>query len=87
MSGLSPTLVQRFIETLCASLDDAVADGILLSGGLDTSTIAAYASRRRPPLAVTVCVPPGESIDRPHQETLASKLGCDPNVFPSPDAQ
>ena len=86
MAGLSAPLVQRFIETLRTCLDDAAADGILLSGGLDTSTIAAYAAQRRPPLAVTVCVPPGESIDRAHQETLASKLGCDPSAFPSPDA-
>jgi len=86
MSGLSSALVQGFTETLRASLDDAAADGILLSGGLDTSTIAAYAARRHPPSAVTVCVPAGESLDRSHQETLASKLGCDPNAFPSPDA-
>ena len=49
MSGLSSALVQGFTETLRASLDDAAADGILLSGGLDTSTIAAYAAQRRPP--------------------------------------
>ncbi len=86
MSGLASSLVQRFIDTLGASLDMVSADGILLSGGLDTSTIAAYAAQRRLPLAVTVCVPPGESIDRAHQETLASKLRCDPHAFPSPDA-
>src|SRR4029077_19769887 len=76
----------EFIETLRASLDGAATDGILLSGGLDTSAIAAYAAQRPPPLAVTVCVSSGEPIDSAYQETLASKLGCDPSAFPAPDA-
>lgn len=86
MSDLSVSLVQRFIETLRSSIEEAAADGILLSGGLDTSTIAAYATERRPPAAVTICVPAHEPVDAAHRQTLASKLGIDVATFPAPDA-
>jgi asparagine synthase (glutamine-hydrolysing) len=86
MSDLPPHLVQRFAETLRASLDEAAADGILLSGGLDTSTIAAYAVQAGALSAVTVCVPSDEPVDAAHRQMLASKLGCEAAAFPSPDA-
>ncbi len=83
---LRSQLVERFSEALRASVRNAEADGILLSGGLDTSTIAAYASQARAPFAVTVCVRSDEPVDAAHRQTLVSKLGCDAEAFPSPDA-
>jgi asparagine synthase (glutamine-hydrolysing) len=86
MSDLPPQLIDRFTQALRASIEEAGADGILLSGGLDTSTIAAYATQVRALSAVTVCVPSNQPIDAAHKQTLASKLGCDAGAFPSPDA-
>ena len=87
MPDLSPELVERFAGTLRASIDAANADAILLSGGLDTSTIAAFAAQRGTTLkAVTVCVRSDAPIDPAHRDLLAGKLGCDPAAFPAPDA-
>jgi asparagine synthase (glutamine-hydrolysing) len=86
MDDLSPDLVERFASTLRASIDSANADAILLSGGLDTSTIAAFAAQKGILRAVTVCVRSDEPIDHAHRDLLAGKLGCDPSIFPSPDA-
>lgn len=86
MPDLSPDLIERFADVLRASIDAANADAILLSGGLDTSTIAAFAAQKGTLQAVTVCVRPEEPVDQAHRDLLVGKLGCDPAVFPAPDA-
>jgi hypothetical protein len=52
----SPEIVERFSAALRARIAVAGCDGILLSGGLDTSTIAALAHAHGSLRAVTVCV-------------------------------
>lgn len=79
--------VQQLRAVLEASLTTAQADGILLSGGLDTSAIAALAPRGPSFTAVTVCVRQDEPVDEAHRSALAAKLGCDPAMFPCPDAR
>jgi|HubBroStandDraft_1064217.scaffolds.fasta_scaffold03277_3 asparagine synthase (glutamine-hydrolysing) len=86
MSDLSPELVESFARVLRARIDAANADAILLSGGLDTSTIAAFAAQKGSIECVTVCVRSDAPIDPAHRDLLAGKLGCDPASFPSPDA-
>lgn len=78
--------VDRLRTVLEASVVAARADGILLSGGLDTSAIAAVAPHVPPLTAVTICVRADEAIDEAHRRDLAAKLGCDRAAFPSPDA-
>jgi len=87
MATGGPAFVDRFSRVLAALIDAAHCDGILLSGGLDTSTIAAYARKSDPLAAVSVCVRPDEQVDAAHREMLAAKLGCDPAEFPAPDAR
>src|SRR5258708_2833651 len=77
---------ERLTEALRAIVSRARADGILLSGGLDTSVLAAYAAEQGPLVAVTVCVRADEPIDDSHRQVLAGKLACDAADFPSPDA-
>jgi len=86
MTVLDAIHIDRLTEILRAHVARAGADSILLSGGLDTSVLAAFAAERSRPVAVTVCVRPDEAIDDTHRRVLAGKLGCSASVFPSPDA-
>src|SRR5712692_126537 len=86
MTMSAATDVERLTKALRAIVSGARADGILLSGGLDTSALAAYAAERGTLVAVTVCVRADQQIDDTHRRILAAKLGCDTADFPSPDA-
>jgi asparagine synthase (glutamine-hydrolysing) len=80
------TQSDRFRHLLTNVIRAAPADGILLSGGLDTSVIAAAAHAiGLQPVAITVVVSPDERVDAAHRTTLAGKLGCADDAFPAPD--
>lgn len=87
MAEIAETDIEHLRVLLRQSVADAHADGILLSGGLDTSVLAAFASQRGPLMAVTVCVRPDQSVDATHRGALADKLGIPVDQFPSPDAR
>jgi asparagine synthase (glutamine-hydrolysing) len=76
----------EFITRLRTIVARESADAILLSGGLDTSIIAAVAAERMRPRAITVCVNPMEAVDAAHRDRLIEKLGYDVTDFPAPDA-
>jgi asparagine synthase (glutamine-hydrolysing) len=82
----SRSTAQEFVACLRDVIARRPADAILLSGGLDTSIIAAVAAERARLRAITVCVDAREAVDAAHRDLLCQKLGCDADSFPAPDA-
>ncbi len=80
MSGLD-----RFVELVRSCVESAVkrssADGILLSGGLDTSILATLASKTRKLRAFTVALHGAPSPDVEYARLVAGQLGIKHEVY------
>src|SRR5262249_6291406 len=83
------------VEWLDAILDETVrsrliADvpvGVFLSGGVDSSLVAAFAARHAPGLtAITVAMPEASHDEAPVAKVLARKLGLVHEIVPLDDA-
>ena len=83
---LTPTDRQNRVEQLRNLVVDQVlassADGILFSGGLDTSVLAAIAaSLGRRLQAVMVSVAEGTGLDEPFARLMVERLGIDLEIL------
>src|SRR5260370_12288300 len=83
---LAPTDRQNRVEQLRDLIIDQVlassADGILFSGGLDTSVLAAIAaSHGRRLRAVMVSVAEGTGLDEPFARLIVERLGMDLEIL------
>lgn len=72
----------RLKRLLEAAVAGTAADGIQLSGGLDTSILATIAARQGRPLrAFCVSVADGPGMDEPYSRLVASRLGLHLHVI------
>jgi asparagine synthase (glutamine-hydrolysing) len=69
------TLCEELVERLKESVEKNTADGILLSGGLDTSILAYLTSQRAKPKAFTVAFLDAPAPDIGYARFMASLLG------------
>ncbi|MFH1820986.1 MAG: asparagine synthase C-terminal domain-containing protein [Methanobacteriota archaeon] len=67
-------ICERLVRELDASVGRNVADGILLSGGLDTSILAYLSSRRREITAFTVAFEGAPALDVEYAAIMANHL-------------
>ena len=63
--------MKSLVEVLSASVRRHPADGLLLSGGLDTSVLAALASQRRKPYCLTVALKGAPAPDIEYAKKIA----------------
>ncbi len=66
---------QSIVQALEESVRRNLADGLLLSGGLDTAILAYLASKRSQPSCVTVALRGAPALDVDYAKLVASRLG------------
>ncbi|HVH15129.1 MAG TPA: asparagine synthase-related protein [Candidatus Angelobacter sp.] len=76
----SPELLRELRETVELAVERSRAEAILLSGGLDTSILAALASKRQPLRAYTIALEGAPSPDIEHANIMATTLGLTHNL-------
>jgi len=74
--------IRQLRELIDAQVVASSADGILFSGGLDTSILAAIASLHQRPLrAVMVSVEEGDGLDEPFARLMSERLGMNLDIL------
>ncbi len=73
MPGLSPK--ERLAQLLKGAILKAKPDGVILSGGIDSSLLAALAPRGMLDLGVTACFEVSDARDRFYSKMVAERLG------------
>lgn len=68
-------ICDKFVKTLDESVEKNLAEGILLSGGLDTSILAYLASKRMKPKAFTAALLNTPAPDVKYAKLVAKELG------------
>lgn len=85
VSAQAPTAPPELLRELRASVESAVernrAEAILLSGGLDTSIVAALASKHQPLRAYTIALEDAPSPDLEYANIMAKALDLNQKVY------